>query len=163
MSVQKELIMSESFAIYNKAADPMGFELTPTSLHISSFVFVKKGTTIALLKASQQHYLEFRRGKWLIPAAVLQVPEHPDDCALRVLKDQLSIEKPKLKFVNIQSHYSDHWDLCFIYESQTAKPLKAGKLFDEVKYFPAKKLPQESMAQDHVEVVDAWIKKQKSL
>ena len=80
-----------------------------------------------------------------------------------MLKDQLSIEKPKLKFVGVQSHYSDHWDLCFIYESQTAKPLKAGAIFDEVKYFPIKKLPLESMAQDHVEVVDAWIKKQKSL
>ena len=156
-------IMSESLAIYNKAAEPMGFELTPTSLHISSFVFVKKGTTIALLKASNQHYLEFRRGKWLIPSTVLKIPEHPDDCALRVLRDQLGIEKPKLKFVNVQSHYSDHWDICFIYETQTAKPLKASNLFDEVKFFPAKKLPQESMAQDHVEVVDAWIKKQKSL
>jgi ADP-ribose pyrophosphatase YjhB (NUDIX family) len=87
--------MSQSLAIYDKAADLRGFELTPTSLHISSFVFVKKGTTIALLRASNQHFLEFRRGKWVVPAAVLKVPEHPDDCALRVLKDQLGIDRPK--------------------------------------------------------------------
>jgi len=155
--------MTESLAIYNKAADATSFELTPTSLHISSFVFVKKGTSIALLKAGNQHFLEFRRGKWLLPATVLKIPEHPYDCALRVMNDQLGIEKPKLKHVNPQSHYGDHWDLCFIYETQTAKHLKAGSLYDEVKYFPVKKLPRESMAQDHVDVVDAWVKKQKSI
>lgn len=153
--------MSERLAIYTRAAEPGEYNVTDTSLHISSFVLSKRGNSILLVKAGPEHFLEFRRKKWLLPGAVLKVGEHPEDAAFRVLRDQLGLSRVKARFLNLQSHKAEHWDLCFLFEAKIKRsPKPLAPFYTETRFTPLNKLPRSEIAEDHLEVIGALMKKQ---
>ncbi len=132
--------------------------ISDTSLHISCFVLVKRDRdSILLLKAGDHHPLRFKRGKFLLPASMLNFGESPDEAARRVLRDQLKdAEGLQLKFLTIQSYLGAHWDICFTYECDAAgnKELNAKEPFTQVAYYPLSSLPRNEIAADHLEVID---------
>ena len=94
-------------------------QISPESLHISSFLLVKNGSKVLLLKAGPNHRLEFRRGKIILPGAVLAYGEDPKEGAKRVARDQLeNSEGLEPKLLEMQSYLGNHWDLCFLYECE---------------------------------------------
>lgn len=122
-------------------------------LHVSSFVLVKKGTSILLEKMAKD--APFRADKWALPAGILVRGEHPDDGARRILGSDLGVDPGKIRFRQIQSHYDeDHWDLCFVYESESLENYKPRKGVANIEFFPLSGLPND-LAPDHREVIDA--------
>jgi hypothetical protein len=132
--------------------------ISDESLHISSFVVVKREPgTVLLIKATDAHPLTFRRGELLLPATMLHFGEKPDQAAERALATQLSgAEGLKHKFMDIQSYMGNHWDICFVYEFDAggAAEIKATPPYADAAFYRLDSLPRGSIAEDHLEVID---------
>jgi len=146
-------------------------EISPESLHISSFVIVKKKTTgksnregepsILLLRAGDRHPLSFRRGKLLLPAAILSYGEQPRAAARRILREQLGnpegLGDPE--FLKLLSYVGAHWDIVVLFQAwfdgedldQPKEPFVNGDFYD------VNSLPRKEMAEDHLEVIDSML------
>ncbi|HYB03966.1 MAG TPA: hypothetical protein VED17_05870, partial [Nitrososphaerales archaeon] len=62
------------------------------NLHISAFNVVWKGLknhSVLFVKAGPKFPVSFKRGKWLLPAAIMDFGEKPKDVAKRVLMEQM--------------------------------------------------------------------------
>src|SRR5580700_8274748 len=101
---------------------PKRTRLDNEDLHISDFNLVRKSgdrDSILFVKAGPKFPVSFKRGKWLLPAAILDFGENPRVVAKRILNEQLEgVEYLDPKFLSLQSYYGAHWDLVFIFESQ---------------------------------------------
>ncbi|HVB11839.1 MAG TPA: hypothetical protein VNE86_01805 [Nitrososphaerales archaeon] len=130
------------------------------NLHISSFVLLKnsQGDSIVLLKAGSKHPIQFKRGKLLLPAKILNFGEDPWRVAVRLLGDQINgTENLKVNFVSMQSYLGAHWDIVFVYEAillDEGKTLTANEPFVEAGFYKMSALPREQIAEDHLEVLD---------
>jgi len=120
-------------------------------MHISSFAFIKRGKDVLLVRRVSP---ERWKGKWCIPAAVINFGEDPAMAALRVVKEQTGGTATSVKLLDVQSYGTKHWDLCFIYEVETTGGLKLGQDFDKSDYFDPSKTPPE-LREDHKEVIEA--------
>ena len=129
-------------------------------LHISDFVLVRKhddSDSVLFLKAGDKFPVSFKRGKWLLPAAILDFGESPKKFAIQVLHEQLdNAEFSVPNFLSLQSYYGAHWDIVFVLESHlleksmpTVRPP-----FSEVTFFKLGNLPRNEIAEDHIEVLD---------
>ncbi|MDG6914844.1 MAG: NUDIX domain-containing protein [Nitrososphaerota archaeon] len=119
-------------------------------LHISSFVLVKKGGQVLLLKRVKPERL---KGSWCLPGAVINYGEDPGAAALRILKEQPGEAATSLKLLDVQSYGDKHWDLCFVFEADAPEPVKLGEEFDAAQYFDLSNLPPE-LREGHKEVLD---------
>ena len=119
-------------------------------MHISSFVFVKKGGQLLLVRRVKP---ERWAGKWCIPGSLINYGEDPGAAALRIVRDQLGATATVLKLLDVQSYGVKHWDMCFIFHADVPGVGKLGGDFDKADYFELAGLPPE-LREDHKEVLD---------
>jgi hypothetical protein len=131
------------------------------NLHISAFNLVRKSASdkdsILFVKAGPKFPVSFKRGKWLLPAAIMDFGEKPKDVAKRILGEQLSnVDYLAPTYLSMQSYLGAHWDILFIFESQLdGKSLPTAKEpFEAVAFYNLKSLPRNELAEDHMEVLD---------
>src|SRR5438552_12586435 len=90
------------------------------NLHISDFILVRKHSesdSVLFLRAGDKFPVSFKRGKWLLPAAILDFGESPKKFAAQVLREQLdNAEFSEPSFLSLQSYYGAHWDIVFVLE-----------------------------------------------
>src|SRR2546422_10384238 len=84
------------------------------NLHISDFILVRKHSesdSVLFLKAGEKFPVSFKRGKWLLPAAILDYGESPKQFAKRMLGEQLNnADYLNPTFLSMQSFLWAHWD-----------------------------------------------------
>jgi ADP-ribose pyrophosphatase YjhB (NUDIX family) len=118
-------------------------------LHISSFVFVRKGAQILLARRVKP---ERWAGKWVIPGALINYGEDPGAAALRIVREQLGATATALKLLDVQSYGDKHWDMCFLFHADIPGTVKLSGDFDKADYFDLANLPAE-LRDDHKEVL----------
>jgi ADP-ribose pyrophosphatase YjhB (NUDIX family) len=114
------------------------------------YILVTDSGKVLLQKRLQPDFL---RGKWSLPWDHLQYGDHPDSSARRIVRDQLGIQRPTIRFHAILSYAKahrmiptlpEHWDFCFIYKMSASRRMKPNtKLSSTVKYFGVEALPAE--------------------
>ncbi len=117
--------------------------------HISTFVFIKKGGKVLLLRRVRPERLA---GKWTVPAALLFYGEDPATAARRLVTEQVGAAASSVKLLDIQSFGDKHWDLCFVYEAEVPSVGSLGQDFDKADYFDPRGTPAETR-EDHQEVI----------
>lgn len=142
-------------------------EISAENLHISSFVILKKtpsagDDSLLLLKAGDKHPLSFRRGKLLLPAAILTYGEKPKEAVKRVVHEQLSeaggLREPE--FIDMQSYLGAHWDIVFVFRTSlndSASTVAPKEPFVQATFYSMSSLPRAEMAPDHLEVIDSML------
>jgi hypothetical protein len=140
---------------------PKRARMNNENLHISAFVLVRKHDdrdSILFLKAGEKFPVSFKRGKWLVPAAILDYGESPKNFAKKLLNEQLNnVEYLDPTFLSLQSYLGAHWDIVFVFEShlQEGKPLPTPKEpFVAISFHKLDTLPRHEIAEDHLEVLD---------
>jgi len=136
--------------------------MTEQNLHISAFNLVRKSAkergSILFVKAGPRFPVSFKRGKWLLPAAIMDFGEKPKDVAKRVLNEQLTgVEYLVPNYLSMQSYLGAHWDIVFVFESMLdeTRPLPTPKEpFVGVEYVNINSLGGHEIADDHLEVLD---------
>jgi ADP-ribose pyrophosphatase YjhB (NUDIX family) len=118
-------------------------------MHISSFVLVKKGPQILLLRRVKPE----RSAGWCLPGAVINYGEDPAQAALRIAREQLGTSPSVLRLVDVQSYGDKHWDLCFIFQVEISAVGKLREDFTESAHFEAGRWPPE-LREGHREVLD---------
>ena len=144
-------------------------EISPNSLHISSFVIVKKKEdsdkdySMLLLRAGEKHPLSFRRGKLVLPSTILEYGEKPRDAARRALKQQLanpeSLQDPQ--FLNMQTYYGAHWDIVFLFEAwmvDGANEITSKEPYVGANFYSVYALPRKEVSEDHLDVIDELLR-----
>jgi hypothetical protein len=145
---------------------PKRTRLDEQNLHISAFNLVKKSAKesnmVLFVKAGPKFPVSFKRGKLLLPAAIMDFGEKPKDVAKRILSEQLTnVDYLTPTYFSMQSYLGAHWDIVFIFESELdeTKPLLAAKEpFVEVSFHNLNSLPRDMIAEDHLEVLDELMK-----
>lgn len=144
-------------------------EISPENLHISSFVIAKKRVadddtdySLLLLTAGDKHRLSFRRGKLLLPAAVLGYGENPREGARRALREQLLDPTPLKEpvFLSVQSYLGAHWDIVFLFETWLEpgdQDIIPKDPFVKADLYRVSRLPRSQIAEDHLEVIDGML------
>jgi hypothetical protein len=112
-------------------------------------VAVLAGDRVLLVKYRDASAYDGQRG-WFLPDAPLVRPEHPDEGAVPILRDQLGIDaKPRLD--HIETFGNGAWHLIFHYRADLDAAVDA-TLGDNVlvaEWFPTSGLPpDEQMAHD---------------
>jgi hypothetical protein len=143
-------------------------EISPSNLHISSFVIVKKkgasdkDYSILLLRAGPKHSVSFRRGQLVLPAAILMYGEKPKEAARRSLSYQLanpdSLQDPQ--FLSMQTYYGAHWDIVFLFETWTkdgAQEISPKEPYVAATFYPVNNLPNREISGDHLEVLNEML------
>ncbi len=141
---------------------PKRTRLDSPNLHISTFNLVRKSVkdanSVLFVKAGPKFPVSFKRGKWLLPAAILDFGEKPKDVAKRVVVEQLAnVEYLVPAYLSMQSYLGAHWDIVFIFDSQLdeLKPAPTAKEpFVGVTFHNLDSLPRHEIAEDHLEVLD---------
>jgi hypothetical protein len=129
------------------------------NLHVSSFVLVKNsaGDSVVFLKAGPKYPVEFKRGKLLLPATVLDFGESPRGVASKLLGEQMNgAENLKVDYVTMQSYLGAHWDIVFVYQTKIdeGRALSPKQPFTELGFYKLSALPREQIAEDHLEVLE---------
>ena len=119
-------------------------------VHISSFVLVRKGVQLLLLRRQKP---ERMAGSWVLPSGVINYGEDPRQAALRMTGEQLGIPPTSLKLVDVQSYGDRHWDLCFMYSAEVPNVGAPGGDFDKAEYFDLDALPAQ-LSEGNREVLD---------
>jgi len=141
---------------------PKRLVMDERNLHISAFNVVRKSAadrdSVLFVKAGPKFPVSFKRGKWLLPAAIMDFGEKPKGIAKRILNEQLaSVDYLMPTYLSMQSYLGAHWDIVFIFESllDETKPSPTPKEpFEEIKFHNLNSLPREEIAEDHLEVLD---------
>lgn len=119
-------------------------------MHISSFVLVRKGAQLLLLRRVRP---ERMAGSWSLPGIVINYGEDPGSAALRIVREQLGVAATSLKLLDVQSFGDKHWDMCFVFHADIPGAGKLGADFDKAEYFDLAKLPPE-LRDGHRDVLD---------
>lgn len=101
-------------------------------------------------------------GKWLLPASHLKFGESPDECARRIIKEQILAGEMNCTLLGIQSHLSGdpndvenaHWDLCVVYKASVPEPLQVPDWFSELRYVMAKDLRASDFTRGHGDILE---------
>ena len=118
--------------------------------HISSFVLVRDGTRLLLVRRTKPERLA---GSWNLPAVVINYGEDPGAAGLRIIREQIGAAATSLRLLDVQSFGDKHWDLCFVYEAEIPAVGKLAEDFDRADYFEIASLPPE-LREGHREVLD---------
>ena len=134
------------------------------NLHISAFNVVRKSLkddSVLFVKAGPKFPVSFKRGKWLLPAAIMDFGEKPKDVAKRVLTEQMTnVDYLTPNYMSMQSYLGAHWDIVFLFESRLdeTKPVPAAKEpFIGVSFHHLDSIPRHEIAEDHLEVLNELI------
>jgi len=101
-------------------------------------------------------------GKWLLPASHLKFGESPNECAKRILNEQLLAGELSCTLVGVQSHLSGdagdvenaHWDLCIVYRALVPEPIHVPEWFSELRYIPIRGLRTSDFTRGHGDVLE---------
>lgn len=89
---------------------------------------------------------------WFIPDDLIKTGEHPDDAAIRILKEQLGIVTESIKIDHIESFtgMDKSWHVIFhyVYTGEIAD-VKAGENVTELNRFDVNNLPDEKEISHH--------------
>ncbi len=99
--------------------------------------------------------------KWVLPASHLKYGEKPDDAAMRVLTEQVRVDRSKLTLKQVQSHLAEdpkdpesaHWDICFVYEGALKKKIEPPEWFSELRFVKPKELSGGDFTRGHGDVL----------
>jgi len=108
-----------------------------------SHVAVLHHTSALLVKYRDTESVDGQTG-WFLPNDGLRHLEHPENGAKRILKEQLGIENPTLKLVEIESFVGDNksWHLIFDYLAfPTSKDITKSEAIADDQWFEIEKLP----------------------
>jgi len=140
---------------------PKHARMSNENLHISDFILVRKhgdSDSVLFLKAGEKFPLSFKRGKWLLPAAILDYGESPKQFAKKLLVEQLdNVDYLDPTFLSMQSYLGAHWDIVFVFECHLGegKPAPTAKEpFIGISFHKLSALPKHEIAEDHLEVLD---------
>jgi hypothetical protein len=150
--------------IFPRWTIPRRERMDEMDLHISDFNIVRKSEkddSMLFVKAGPKYPVSFKRGKLLLPAAIIDFGEKPRDVAKRILTEQLTnVDSLTPNYLSMQSYYGAHWDIVFIFESKLdeTKPMPAAKEpFIGLSFHRMDSLPRHEIAEDHLEVLDELI------
>ena len=140
---------------------PKHARMSNENLHISDFILVRKHSesdSVLFLKAGEKFPVSFKRGKWLLPAAILDYGESPKQFAKKLLVEQLdNVDYLDPTFLSMQSYLGAHWDIVFVFECHLGegKPAPTAKEpFIGISSHKLSALPKHEIAEDHLEVLD---------
>lgn len=89
---------------------------------------------------------------WFIPDDLINTGEHPDDAAIRILKEQLGIETESIKIDHIESFtgMDKSWHVIFhyVYTGENAEA-NAGENVAELNWFDVNALPDDKEISHH--------------
>ena len=119
-------------------------------MHISSFVSVRKGGQLLLLRRQKP---ERMAGNWVLPSGVINYGEDPRVAALRFVEEQVGVAPTGLKLIDVQSYGASHWDLCFLYSAEVPSIGAPGGDFDKAEYFNAGGYPAQ-LSEGNKEVLE---------
>jgi len=89
---------------------------------------------------------------WFIPDDLINTGEHPDDAAIRILKEQLGIETESVKIDHIESFtgMDKSWHVIFhyVYTGEDTD-VKTGENVAELSWFDVKGLPDDKEISHH--------------
>lgn len=110
------------------------------------------GSKTLLVKYTDTNKYDLQSG-WFIPDDLIQFAEHPEDAAVRILKEQLGIEniEPKLGFIESFTGGDKSWHLVFHYYINTDPDIKLTPVKDieELKWFETANLPDKKDVAHH--------------
>ncbi len=89
---------------------------------------------------------------WFIPDDLINTCEHPDDAALRILKEQLGMETESIKIDHIESFtgMDKSWHVIFHYVyTGDDTDVKAGENVAELSWFDVNNLPDDKEISHH--------------
>ena len=122
--------------------------MTNCSVHtlIADVILLAEGQVL-LVKYKQAEKYDKQTG-WFLPNDSLLEFEHPQDCARRVLKEQLGLTHIELKLSFIESFKGNDgsWHLAFHYKAELDKtpPITSSDQLQAVEWFPLQQLPERS-------------------
>lgn len=103
------------------------------------------GEKTLLVRYSDNNKYDLQKG-WFIPDDAIQHDEHPDDAALRILKEQLGIDNviPRLGFIESFTGNDKSWHLVFHYYIKLGDEieLKPSADIKEAEWFELNSLPE---------------------
>ena len=88
---------------------------------------------------------------WFLPDDFLVRPEHPDEAARRILREQAGLEDVELRLAEIESFDGEAWHLVFHYVAAIDEPVEvaaAGNVAD-AKWCPLGDLPDAAETAHH--------------
>lgn len=89
---------------------------------------------------------------WFIPDDLINTGEHPDDAAIRILKEQLGIETESVKIDHIESFtgMDKSWHVIFHYVyTDDDTDFNAGENVAELSWFDVNNLPDDKEISHH--------------
>jgi len=106
---------------------------------------------IVLVKYKNSDSYNGQQG-WFIPDDLINTGEHPDDAAIRILKEQLGIETESVKIDHIESFtgMDKSWHVIFhyVYTGEDTD-VKAGENVAELSWFDVNNLPDDKEISHH--------------
>jgi ADP-ribose pyrophosphatase YjhB (NUDIX family) len=145
---------------------------------ISVFVLIKEGDKVLLGKIAQPDVWIERWNltpnikigirldvfKWTMPACHLKYGEYPDEAARRVLEEMLELSSYEIRFLECQSHLSEHghWDICFVYEALVNQEIKTPAWFLQLAFKDPKELKPGDYGRGHGDVLSDYLVMRKS-
>jgi ADP-ribose pyrophosphatase YjhB (NUDIX family) len=118
--------------------------------------------SILLLRAGDRHPLSFRRGKLLLPAAILSYGEQPRAGARRILEEQIGnpegLRDPE--FLRLLSYLGAHWDIVILFQARFDRAdtqIQSKEPFTQAAFYDLNALPRGEIAEDHLEVIDSML------
>ncbi len=107
---------------------------------------------VLLVKYVNTEKYDHQKG-WFLPDDLLNHLEHPEDCARRILKEQVGMNPGGMAVHHIESFTGDDgtWHLIFHYLYEPSNPLKItpGKNIAASEWFDVKALPERSQFSHH--------------
>src|SRR5208337_218433 len=115
-------------------------------------VALMTGGKVLLARYSDVNKYDHQQG-WFLPDDALNLFEHPETAAERILKEQLNVSVPKLFLGFIESFKGDSgaWHLAFHYKAELQEPpaINPSKDVKAAEWFPLNQLPHREEVAHH--------------
>lgn len=115
-------------------------------------ITVLNNNNVMLVKYSDKNKYDHQSG-WFLPDDLVNFGEDPDDAAIRILNEQLSIGKAKVSLDHVETFTGNDksWHIVFHYICRTAEipDIKKSDDVEIFKWFPLNKLPPKEETAHH--------------
>lgn len=115
-------------------------------------ITVLNNDNVMLVKYSDKNKYDHQSG-WFLPDDLVNFGEDPDDAAIRILNEQLSIGKAKVSLDHVETFTGNDksWHIVFHYICRTAEipDIKKSDDVEIFKWFPLNKLPPKEETAHH--------------
>jgi len=115
-------------------------------------ITVLNNNNVMLVKYSDKNKYDHQSG-WFLPDDLVNFGEDPDDAAIRILNEQLSIGNAKVSLDHVETFTGNDksWHIVFHYICRTAEipDIKKSDDVEIFKWFPLNKLPPKEETAHH--------------